>query len=188
LRVPNIDGVEVLDELPEDLLDPAWEFYEATFSPLRTRSATRHLMTRSEFEPMMADRRAPKYLTRDAAGVTGLSVMTDDLDAVPLISPPFFAAHWPELYRQRRLIYCVFIGAVPGERGDGVFVALQREIYDRMVAPVDASVLLDICLWNEDQLRLPWAVEGILTQIGGAARATRVDSQSYWLYEFSAAS
>lgn len=186
--MPNINGVEVFDELPADLTDPAWEFYRTTFSPLVTRSATRHLMTRAEFEPMMADRRAPKFLTRDAEGVTGLSVMTDDLSAVPLISPPFFAAHWPELYEQRRLIYCVFIGAVPGDRGDGVFVALQQLIYDRMVRPVDAAVLLDICMWNESNLRLPWAVEGILTQIGGAATATRVDSQSYWLYEFSAAS
>jgi hypothetical protein len=186
--VSNNNGVLIFDELPDDLSEPAWAFYTTTFAPLTTRAATRHLMTRPEFEAVMSDRRTPKYLTSDDEGLTGLAVMSADLDAVPLISPPFFAANWPELYEQRRLVYCVFIGAVPGARGEGVFVALQQEIYDRMVAPVAAAVLLDICMWNETQLKLPWAVEGILTQIGGSAHATRVDSQSYWLYEFSAAS
>ena len=178
----------MLGVLPEELLDGAWEFYRATFSPLTTRSATRHLMHRDEFDTLMADPRVIKFLTRDAGGPTGMSAMTDDLDAVPLISPPFFAAHWPELYQQRRLVYCVFIGATPGRRGEGVFVALQKECWVRMVEPAAASVLLDICLYNERELRLPWAVEGILTQITGGAQATRVDSQSYWLYEFPAAS
>jgi hypothetical protein len=186
--VSNNYGVQVFDALPADLLEPAWEFYRTTFAPLSTRAATRHLMTRPEFEALVADRRALKFLTTDDGGLTGLSVMSADLDAVPLISPPFFEANWPERYAENRLVYCVFIGAVPGDRGDGVFVALQQEIYDRMVAPVDAAVLLDICMWNETTLRLPWAVEGILTRISGSARATRVDSQSYWLYEFSGAS
>lgn len=184
----DTERVEVLAELPPALLDEAWDFYRATFAPLATRAATRHLMVRSEFEPLMADPRLTKYVTRDADGITGMSAMTDDLDAVPLISPPFFAANWPELYEQRRLLYCVFIGARTGRRGDGVFVALQQEIYRRMVVPVNASVLLDICMFNEKELKLPWAVEGILTKIAGGAQATRVDSQSYWLYEFSAAS
>ena len=184
----DVTRVEVLGEFPPELLDEAWEFYRAMFTPLVTLSATRHLMFRQEFDALVADPRTISYVTRDAGGVTGLAVMTDDLDAVPLISPPFFEARWPELYAQRRIIYCVFISAIPGPRGDGVFVDLQREIYGRMVAPVGGSVVLDICMYNEERLKLPWAVEGILTQITGGAQATRVDSQSYWLYEFSAAS
>ena len=181
--------VDVLPELPGELLDEAWDFYRETFAPLVTRAATRHLMTRGEFESMMADRRVRKFVTQDEAGLTGLSVMSADLDAVPLISPPFFAHHWPELYAERRIVYCVFIGARPGPRGDGVFVALQSEIYARMIEPIRGVVVLDVCLWNERERDLPGAVESIVSAIaGGRARATRVDSQSYWLYEFSAAS
>jgi DNA-binding transcriptional LysR family regulator len=181
--------VDVLAELPPDLAEQAWEFYHETFAPLVTRAATRHLMNRGEFDAMMADGRVFKFVTRDGDGLTGLSVMSDDLDAVPLISPPYFRHHWPDLYAQRRIVYCVFIGARPGPRGDGVFVALQREVYLTMVRPVDGVVVLDTCLWNERERKLPWKVEGIASAIsGGEARATRVDSQSYWLYEFPAAS
>jgi hypothetical protein len=181
--------VDALPELPPELLDGAWDFYRETFQPLVTRAATRHLMTRGEFDTMMADPRVLKFVTGDDEGLTGMSVMTDDLGAVPLISPPYFQHHWPGLYAQRRIIYCVFIGARPGERGDGVFVALQSEIYARMVRPVRGVVVLDVCLWNERERNLPWAVESIASTIsGGAAKATRVDSQSYWLYEFPVAS
>jgi len=184
-----VTRVDVLPELPPELMDETWEFYRETFAPLVTRAVTRHLMVRAEFDKMMADRRVLKYVTRDHEGLTGLCVMTDDLQAVPLISPPFFEHHWPELYAQRRIFYCVFIGARPGRRGDGVFVALQREIYARMVRPVRGIVVLDVCLWNERERNLPWAVEGILKDISGTdARATLVDSQTYWLYEFPAAS
>ena len=181
--------VDVLPELPPELLDEAWEFYRETFAPLVKLAVTRHLMVRAEFDTMMADRRAIKYVTRDDAGLTGMSVMTADLDAVPLISPPFFQHHWPDLYAERRIVYCVFIGARPGPRGNGVFVELQREIYARMVEPIAGIVVLDVCMWNERERNLPWAVESILSTIaGGQAKATRVDSQSYWLYEFPVAS
>ena len=93
--------VDVLAELPAELLDEAWDFYYETFAPLVIRAATRHLMYRDEFDKMMADGRVFKFVTRDAEGLTGLSVMSDDLDAVPLISPPYFRHHWPELYAQR---------------------------------------------------------------------------------------
>jgi len=181
--------VDVLPGIPPEGLDEAWDFYRETFEPLVKLAATRHLMTRGEFDTMMADPRVLKFVTRDSEGLTGLSVMTDDLDAVPLISPPYFQHHWPGLYADRRIIYCVFIGARRGPRGDGVFVALQREIYARMVQPVRGVVVLDVCLWNERERNLPWAVESIVSAIsGGAAKATRVDSQSYWLYEFPVAS
>jgi hypothetical protein len=172
-----------------ELADECWDFYRETFSPMETRAATRHVMFREEFDSLMADARLTKFFSRDDEGLTGFAVMTDDLDAVPLISPPYFRRNWPDLYAQRRIIYCVFIGARPGPRGKGVFVGLQREIYETMVAPVDGVVVLDVCLWNEQEKNLPWAVENIVGEISGrGARATRVDSQSYWLYEFPAAS
>ncbi|GGL17472.1 hypothetical protein [Mangrovihabitans endophyticus] len=194
--------VDVLPALPESLLDESWRFYHDAFSGLAVRAAARHLLLRREFDELMADERILKYVARDGAGddeaaavppardrdrIIGLAAMTSDLEAVPLISPPFFAHRWPQEYADGRIFYCVFIGAQHGPRGKGVFVALQRRMWER-VGAVRGRVVLDICQWNEAERDLPRAVEGILTGIAGGCVASRLDSQSFWGYEFPAAS
>lgn len=179
--------VDVLTTLPADLRDEAWRFYRATFGPLAVRAVQRHVLYRDEFDELMTDKRVTKYVARDGDTVVGLAAMTEDLSTLPLLSPEFFAHRWPDLYAQRRIVYCVFVGVQSGAGGKGVFVGLQREMY-RQVAAVRGMVVLDICTYNEAELGLPWAIESILKPIAGDATATRLDSQSYWLYEFPAAS
>jgi hypothetical protein len=180
--------VDVFPVVPPELRDEAWQFYRDTFDDLRTLAVQRHVLHRDEFDDLVGDSRVVKYLARRDGVVVGMSAISDDLTAVPLISPDYFAHHWPELYEQRRILYCVFIGVHRGAAGKGVFVALQEEIYRRQVAPVNGVAVLDICSYNEEELRLPWVVEGILSKVAGAAKVRRLDSQTYWLYEFSEAS
>lgn len=179
--------VDVLTTLPGDLRDRAWQFYQATFGPLAVRAVQRHVMYRDEFDELMDDERATKYVVRDGGTVVGLAAMTEDLATVPLLSPDYFAHRWPELYAQRRIVYCLFVGVQSGSGGKGVFVDLHRAMYEQ-VAAVRGMVALDICTYNEDEHDLPWAIESILKPIAGDATATRLDTQSYWLYEFPAAS
>ena len=63
--------------------------------------------------------------------------------------------------------------------------AAQRGLSARDGHP---AVDVFICTYNEEERKLPWVVEGILSKVAGAARAHRLDSQSFWLYEFSEAS
>jgi hypothetical protein len=179
--------VDVLTALPDDLRDEAWRFYRATFGPLAARAVQRHVLYRDEFDELMTDKRVTKYVGRDGDSVVGLAAMTDDLSTLPLLSPEFFSHRWPELYAQQRIVYCLFVGVQSGRAGKGVFVALQREMY-KQVEAVRGMVVLDICAYNEAELGLPWTIESILKPIAGDATATRLDSQSYWLYEFPAAS
>jgi hypothetical protein len=179
--------VDVLTTLPAESLDEAWRFYHDTFGPLAVLAVQRHVLFRDEFDTLMADERVTKYVARDGAAVVGLAAMTEDLAAVPLVSGEFFAHRWPDLYAQQRIVYCLFVGVQSGARGKGVFVGLQQEMY-RQVEKVRGIVVLDICTYNEAELGLPWAIESILRPIAGAATATRLDSQSYWLYEFPAVS
>jgi hypothetical protein len=180
--------VEVFPVVPPELRDEAWVFYRDTFDSLKTLAVQRHVLHRDEFDHLLTDPRMVKYLARRDGAAVGMSAMSADLAAVPLISPDYFAHRWPELYDQHRIFYCVFVGVHPGEPGKGVFVALQDEMYRHQVGPVDGVAVLDICTYNEEERKLPWVVEGILSKVAGAARAHRLDSQSFWLYEFSEAS
>ncbi len=179
--------IDVVRILPAELRDEAWRFYHGAFGPLAVRAVQRHLLYRDEFDRVMGDPRVTKYVCRDGDTVVGLAAMTGDLSTQPLLSPDYFAHRWPDLYAQRRIVYCLFVGVQSGPGGKGVFVALQREMY-KQVEAVRGMVVLDICTYNEAELGLPWTIESILKPIAGDATATRLDSQSYWLYEFPAVS
>ncbi len=176
--------VEVMPGLPADLLDQAWDFYLECFNDLRVLAANRHLLYRDEFDDLMADTRVPKYVALDAEEtVVGLAAMTTELDAISLIAPEYFEYHWPELYRENRIFYVSFVGADRGTRGAGVFIALLRRMY-QPIGEVDGKVVVDICSYNEDRHQLPRMIAIILGRAAGRAQPTRVDAQSFWLYEF----
>jgi hypothetical protein len=180
--------IEAMPALPDDRVEPAWQFYRETFDELRVHAVQRHLMHRTEFDEMMADKRFGKYLAVDAGGdIVGLSVMTSNLSALPLLSQDYFIHRWPEMYAEQRIFYIVFAGAVPGARGAGVFVRLLREMMGPLSA-VDGMGMVDVCSHNELVRNLPEAIGRILGRVDGRMRSRRLDSQSYWLYEFPAVS
>jgi hypothetical protein len=181
--------VDVYAVLPPQWRDAAWRFYRDAFAPLATRAVQRHMLHETEFDELIADTRIDKYVAVRDGAVVGLSAMTAELDAVPLISPEYFAHRWPQLYAQRRIFYCLFVGVHRDrEQGRGVFVALQDRMYRRQVGPASGMCVLDVCGWNEERLKLPWTIESIMATVAGSASAERLDSQSYWLYEFPGAS
>ncbi|AEV86198.1 hypothetical protein ACWT_5181 [Actinoplanes sp. SE50] len=176
--------VEVMPVVPDELRDGAWDFYRESFADLAVLAVHRHVLHREEFDELMADERAPKYVAYDAEDrVAGMASMTTELDAVSLISPDYFRHHWPELYAQRRIFYVLFVGAARGARGAGVFVALLRRLY-APIAEVDGKVFVDICTYNEERHQLPRMIGVILGRVSGKAVPTRLDAQSFWLYEF----
>jgi hypothetical protein len=180
--------VDVYPVVPAEWRDAAWRFYRDTFAPLSTIAVQRHVLHETEFGELIGDARIDKYLAVRDGQLVGMSAMTADLDAVHLISPEYFAHHWPGLYAERRILYCVFVGVHPGPRESrGVFVGLQEAMYRRQVGPVGGVCVLDICTYNEEERKLPWAIESIMQTVAGAATVHRLDSQTYWLYDFSGA-
>ncbi|MGX6603837.1 hypothetical protein ACWKSP_17075 [Micromonosporaceae bacterium Da 78-11] len=176
--------VDVTPVLAGPMIDVAWSFYRETFDELRVLAVNRHLLYRHEFEDLMADKRVDKYVALDDDGtIVGLAAMTNDLHAVPLVSPDYFQHHWPDLYAGNRLFYVVFVGAKQGDRGRGVFLTLLREMYEPIGA-VDGNVFVDVCTHNEVAQQLPRMIGVILTRVTGKAVPTRVDAQSFWMYEF----
>jgi hypothetical protein len=178
--------VEVTAEVRRNVIDAAWKLYREAFDELRLTAVQRHLMFRTEFDDVMRDTRIRKYVCYDDPGeMTGLSTFTNDLDAMPLISPDYFQHRWPIRFAEKRIWYVGFVAVHPAHRGTGAFEGLVEAMY-HTIAGQHAVVGLDMCRRNEDH-GLPDAIQAVLVRLATGVRHQRIDEQSYWLYEFPAA-
>jgi hypothetical protein len=186
--------IDTSASLNAEELEEAWRLYCEAFDEMRSASVHRRVMHRAEFDAVMADRRVDKYLAigtgRPGGGqLCGLATYTNDLDAVPLISPQYFQRRWPERFARRRIWYCGFVAVAPGaEQGETgtVFGALVEAMY-RVAAAGDGIIALDFCRHDHEVHRMPRAVRLMLHRLSGSVHCQRLDEQSYWLYEFPAA-
>lgn len=168
----------------EDSNREHWDLYESAFQDLRSQAVQRHLMNDAEFKELMLDARVTKYVVRDPA--TGrpaaLATLTNDLAAVPLVSPEYFARHWPELYAQGRVWYVGFVAVEPEYQGSPA----MGHLIERLCADVSAAegmFVLDICEHRSRRL-LAAGIERIAGQHLPGLRRTRLDAQVFWGYEF----
>jgi hypothetical protein len=176
--------VKVVDELHESLIEDAWTLYHEAFHELNAFTVQRHLMYRSEFDEVMRDRRVQKYLCLDDSGaLCGMSTYTNELDAVPLISPQYFQRRWPKRYAEKRIWYVGFVAVAPNGREMHAFVELV-EAMQLVAAPQNGVVGLDVCRYNDDARRMSRAIGLLVRRITSTVRMERADEQSYWLYEF----
>ncbi|WP_326559700.1 hypothetical protein [Micromonospora sp. NBC_01796] len=170
--------------VPENLAEATWQLYNNAFEELRAAAVQRHVMFRDEFDAVLADPRVTKYLGLDPDrpdDVLALATFTNNLDAVPLISPDYFARRWPELYAEQRIWYIGFFAIDPGVRGDGAFELVIERMWERVLASGGIAAL-DICRRNND-IGLPKAIHQTLDHLTTGVRTTPLDEQVYWLFE-----
>jgi hypothetical protein len=178
-------NIKTADQLDESLLGEAWTLYHEAFKELNFLAVQRHLMYRSEFDDVMLDGRVQKYLCLDDnAALCGLSTYTNDLDAMPLISPQYFERRWPRHYAERRIWYVGFV-AVAATAPITTFSSLIAAMH--ATSTRDALTVLDVCTHTETVRHLPRSVRVLLRRLSGGVRMERLDEQSYWLYEFPSA-
>jgi hypothetical protein len=180
--------VKVVDQITdEDLHEGVWTLYQDAFQELNTMAAQRHLMTKSEFDEVMLDTRIDKYLALDDDGtLCGVSTYTNDLDAVPLISPPYFERHWPEQYAARKIWYIGFVAVSPEAQGREAFGLLVEQMY-LVASAQNGMVGLDICTYNDDARHMSRVFRLMVSRLADNMRFNRIDQQSYWLYDFPSA-
>ncbi len=178
------DGVEieVTKVVAGHRREAAWRLYCEAFDELRTAAVQRHLMHRREFDDVMADERVVKVVGvgGDPAVVSALATYTNELEAMPLISPEYFARRWPELYATRRIWYLGFFAIHPEHRRTGAFEAVIEDMW-QVVQAGQGIAALDICQRNEE-LGLPRAIEQMLASVSPGVTASRIDEQAYWVY------
>jgi hypothetical protein len=180
-------NVKVVDEVHESIIEDAWTLYYESFRELNAFAVQRHLMYRSEFDEVMLDQRIQKYLCLDDADtLCGLSTYTNNLDAMPLISPQYFERRWPQHYAERRIWYCGFVAVPRHGQSSKAFGELVEAMY-RVAATQSGIIALDMCRYNDSVRRMSRVVPLMLHRLSGEVRTERLDEQSYWLYEFPAA-
>jgi hypothetical protein len=170
--------------VPEHLAEATWRLYNDAFEELRAAAVQRHVMFRDEFDGLLADKRVMKYLGLDPdrpGKVVALATFTNDLHAVPLISPDYFARRWPELYAEQRIWYIGFFAIDPESRGNGMFEEVIAQMWERVLGSGGIAAL-DICARNND-IGLPKAIHQTLDELTTGVRTSRLDEQVYWLFE-----
>jgi GNAT superfamily N-acetyltransferase len=168
----------------EDTSGQFWGLYESAFADLRAVAVQRHLMTPEEFTQVLEDERVIKYVISDAGRgrIGALATMTNDLPAVPLISPDYFQRRYPELFAESRIWYVSFVAVHPDYQGTGA----MAQMIGRMCQEVGDSggvICVDICE-HETRQRLSTAIEQLGNTYTPGVRRTRLDAQVYWAYEF----
>ena len=163
-------------------VDEAWTLYANIFAEVNNLAAQRHLMTSAEFHAIYHDPRVLKFYTRDeAGGLAGMSVLTQDLDAWPLISPTFFARRWPDHYARKAIWYVGFVGVAPN--GLNGFRDLVGKMYPHVIGNAGVAVM-DFCTYNVTHRRLPAVTLKLLSWVNPAAAMETVDAQQFVVYTF----
>jgi hypothetical protein len=172
----------VLPVVAGELRERAWEAYSSAFDELRTAAIQRHMMTRAEFDEVMADDRVRVYLAEQPDGViAGIATLANDLAAMPLVSPDFFAARWPEHYAAGRCWYIGLVGVRPSAQGAGAFQLIVGTVA-ATVGPPGGVLVLDVPQRNIESFHVPHAVKRIADAVVSGATCEMVDAQTYWAY------
>ena len=168
--------------VPPPVLEATWHLYNRALEELRRTAVQRHVMYRNEFDHVMADERVWKYRAVEPKGmITALATFTNQLESMPLISPDFFAHHWPRLYEAHSIWYIGFFAIHPDHRSSGVFERVIAHMW-RQVRESHGIALLDIA-WRNEVIGLPDGIHRVLQTLTPGMRTTRLDDQTYWLYE-----
>ncbi|GAA1865910.1 hypothetical protein [Asanoa iriomotensis] len=162
--------------------EEAWHLYASAFDELRHVAVQRHVLYRTEFDDIMSDDRVEKYVAIAPDGaLAGLSTLTNDLSAMPLISPDYFAHRWPDHYAARRIWYLGFLAIAATHRHSGAFEALIERMW-RVVRANAGVAALDLCARNESG-GLDAAITRRLTALTPDVLPTRLDTQAFWSWE-----
>lgn len=172
----------VLPVVSGELLERAWDAYCDAFDELRTAAIQRHVMTRDEFDAVMADDRVQVFLARHGDGrIAGIATLANDLEAMPLVSPDFFRARWPEHYEAGRCWYVGLVGVRPTEQGGGAFQLIVGTVAATL-GPRGGVLVLDVPQRNIDAVHVPRAVKRIADAVVDDVTLEMVDAQTYWAY------
>src|SRR5688572_8581954 len=98
--------VDIIESVPEPIVEEFLQVYRAAFAPLVTRSPARQWLTDDEFRHDMADESVKKFVARGSDGeIMALAFMSTDLETVPWISAPYFAHKFPDHFARGAVYY-----------------------------------------------------------------------------------
>jgi hypothetical protein len=161
--------------------DALFELYLAGFDAMRTKAAARHAFSREEFLAELADERIWKHVAHDEGGSPiAMLTLTRHLDAMPWISPEYYAARYPEHFARNAIYYLGFAIVHPDHQGTR---ALERLLSTKAFIPLaqeKAVMGFDICGYHNGPSGFARHLEAMALRHTPAVTMTPIDTQTYF--------
>lgn len=175
-----------IEPLPERATwDGLWELYFGAFEPLQELALLNHLYPRTDFDGLLADERITKLVARSNGEPVGLAMITNQLELVPQISPPFLHARYPEQAARDAVYFGIMVFVAEGHRRSTAFARLIAGM-GQITAEDGGVVVFDICRHNMASIELDRQISSISRWFPGSS-FEQVDEQRYFAATLPAA-
>jgi len=138
------------------LAETLWNDYLTNFGPLADLAILRHVDTREEFLAQLANPRIVKIICWIGNEPRALGMVTNSLEDVNEVSPPFLRAKYPEHAARDAIFVGMLVMVSQPLRGKTLFSRLYTELW-QVPALAGGVLIFDVCefnrtLFNTDQL------------------------------------
>ncbi len=155
-----------------------WDLYHDAFEPLQELALLNHLYPRADFEALLADPAITKLVARADSRPVGLAMITNELAAVPQISPPFLRRRYPDEAERNAVFFGIMILVADSRRRSSVFARLIAGMA-QITADANGVVVFDICRHNVDGIELDRQI-GSFTRWFPGSTFDQIDEQQYF--------
>ena len=155
-----------------------WDLYFEAFEPLQELALLNHLYRQADFESLLADERVTKLIAWVEGSPVGLAMITNELDLVPQISPPFLHARYPEQTTRRAVFFGIMIFVAESHRRSTTFARLIAGM-GQITAEASGVVVFDICRHNLAASDLDKQIASISRWFPGSS-FEQIDEQAYF--------
>jgi fatty acid desaturase len=145
----RVERVSVETAIDPRHVDVLWGIYVEAFSPMRERAVLNHLYPRDVFDDLVNDPRVLKIVGWNDDEPVALSLLTDALELVPQISPPFLARRFPEQAQRHAVLFCIFVCIAERSRSKTMFPNIMMAIAE-ITAERGGVVITDMSRLNRD--------------------------------------
>jgi hypothetical protein len=186
-RLPEVEALVGRPTISRELsiigerAEMLWRVYEQSFAPLAALAMQQHVWTREEILAELANSSIVKFVGWQDGEPVGLCMVTSELDAVPMISPEFLRARYPEQASRDAVFYGIVIFVRVGYRGRTLFARLGTHA-GQEAASRSGVIIFDVCSFN----RANGAVDENLRRLAQAfpnSSMDLIDQQSWFAIE-----
>ncbi len=158
--------------------DDLWDLYFVAFEPLQELALLNHLFPRADFDALLADHRVSKLIAWVEGAPVGLAMITNELELVPQISPPFLHAKYPEHAANRAVFFGIMVFVAESHRRSTTFARLIAGM-GQITAEASGVVVFDICRHNMAAIELDKQIASISRWFPGSS-FEQIDEQRYF--------
>ncbi|MFT3854909.1 MAG: hypothetical protein QM733_19550 [Ilumatobacteraceae bacterium] len=182
-RQPTSPRARIVRELAivGERAEAIWQLYHEAFEPLRELALQQHLWSREEILAELANPRIVKFVGMSGDEPVGLCMVTNDLSAVPLISPEFLRARYPEQAARDAIFYGIVIFVRAGYRGRTLFARLGTHA-GQEAASSCGVIVFDVCAFNREHASLDDNLRRLARSFPNSSMDL-VDQQSWFAIE-----